>query len=401
MSVLRYVPHRLGSIFLFLFASMTMAQEPPKVPVVEVTEPVAGAKLQGTQTVTVKITPAEDGSAPDEVYVGLGGPPWIPLKQRRAKENHFGGQIDTRLVPNGAQNLIVVTNNRRAKGSVAVNVENELEVFFADLHSHTGYSDGTLLPFIAHDFARYEAKLDVFCLSDHLEYVDDVEWLDKREEAWDANEDGQFVAFPGLEWTKQWGHLNLYDPKTRHWPEDPDAFYQAAADAGIVVKFNHPGDGTKTHSGLAYSEVGDRAVQLMEVRSEDEEKALIRALNNGWHIAPEGSDDTHDPNWGRVRSWSGILAPALTKRNILDALARRHVYSTLDRNFRLHFTVNGAVMGDVIEQPVEQVTLLVRTSDPDPGDQTTKIEVIEDGQVVVTNSSVQPTWQTTFWPAAR
>ncbi len=390
----------LSLTWLMACAEILPGQEPPPKPVVEILEPTANATIDETTLVNVKITPAVGGKVPSEVYVGLGGPPWIKLLARKTKENHFGRKIDTRMVPNGPQNLIVITGDRRTKGSVAVNVQNDLQVYFADLHSHTGYSDGTLLPSIAHDFARFEAKLDVFCLSDHLEYVDDAEWLDKREVAWDANEDGEFVAFPGLEWTKKWGHLNLYDPQTRHWPADPAEFYQAAADAGIVAKFNHPGDGSQSHAGLAYSEIGDRAVQLMEVRTDDEEKAFVRALNNGWHIAPEGSDDTHAPNWGKVRSWTGILAPGLTKRNILDALQRRRVYSTLDRNFSLHFCVNESPMGEIIEQPVSQVQVAVRTHDPDPGDSTATMELVQDGQVVVTNSSVQPNWQTTLWPPA-
>jgi hypothetical protein len=377
---------------------LTWAQAPPEVPVVEILDPAANSTIGENPLVSVKITPPQGGKLPSDVYVGLDGPPWTKLKLRRAKENHFASRIDTRQVPNGAQNLIVVTSDRRAKASIPVTVKNEVSVFFGDLHSHCGYSDGTLLPFIAHEYARFEAKLDVFCLTDHLEYVNDVEWLDKREVAWKANENGEFVAFPGLEWTKEWGHLNIYDPKTRHWPEDPAQFYQAAADAGVVVKFNHPGDGSKTHDGLAYSEVGDRAVQLMEVRTEQEEQALVRALNNGWHIAPEGSDDTHSANWGNVRSWTGILAPALTQRNILDALARRHVYSTLDRNYQLHFTVNDAIMGDIIEDPVQQIEVFVRIGDPDPGDTTATVELLEDGQVVVTNSSGLQNWRTTLWP---
>jgi hypothetical protein len=50
-----------------------------------------------------------------------------------------------------------------------------------------------LIPAVAHDYARNTAKLDVFCLTDHLEAVDDNEWLDTREVAWDANEDGKFA----------------------------------------------------------------------------------------------------------------------------------------------------------------------------------------------------------------
>ena len=215
--------------------------------------------------------------------------------------------------------------------------------------------------------------------------------------------------YPSLEWTTKWGHLCIFDPKTRHWPKDAQEFYKAAADAGVVTKFNHPGDGTQTHDGLAYSEVGDKSVELMEVRGVSEEKAFIRALNLGWHLAPDGSDDTHSPNWGAVKSWTGILAPGLSKRNILDALARRHCYSTLDRNCVLTFTVNGASMGDIISEPVKEVKVAVVVDDGDDGDATTpfslipsslpavvvddgdendataKIELFEDGVVVQTN----------------
>jgi hypothetical protein len=253
------------------------------------------------------------------------------------------------------------------------------------LHSHTCYSDGTLVPSVAHDYAQNVAKLDVFCLTDHLEKVDDVEWLDTREVAWNANVEGEFVVIPGLEWTKKWGHINIFDPKTRHWPNDPTKLYKAAADAGVVTKFNHPGDGTKSHSGLAYSEIGDQTVQMMEVRNPDEEKAFIRALNAGWHIAPDGSDDTHSPNWGNCGRWTGILAPGLSKRNILDALAKRHVYSTLDRNCQLKFEVNGATMGDIVSDPVKKVKVSAIVEDGDVGDATAKIELFEDGEVVQTH----------------
>jgi hypothetical protein len=226
------------------------------------------------------------------------------------------------------------------------------------------------------------AKLEVFCLTDHLESVNDAEWLDTREVAFDANVDGEFVSFPGLEWTKKWGHLNIYDPRTRNWPNDPDAFYKACADAGVVTKFNHPGDGSKSHAGLAYSAIGDKTVQLMEVRQPKEEQAFIRALNNGWHIAPEGSDDTHSPNWGNVRSWTGIYAPGLSKQNILDALAKRRCYSTLDRNCKLAFRVNGEVMGSISDKPAQDVKVTVRVADPDETDIIAKIELFEDGKVV-------------------
>lgn len=369
---------------------------PAPVAKIVVVRPQPDQRLTGTADMRIKFELPKGASTPTIVYAGVGGAPWTQLK---ASDEHWAAQIDTTLVPNGSHKLIVLTDNKRANTSINVTVENPLKIYFADLHAHTSYSDGTLIPAVAHDYARTTAKLDVFCLTDHLEAVDDNEWLDMRETAWDANQDGKFVAFPGLEWTKKWGHLCIYDPKTRIWPADPAQFYKAAVDAGVVLKFNHPGDGTKSHDGLKYSAVGDKAVKLMEVRQAKEEQAFVRALNNGWHLAPDGSDDTHSPNWGNVRSWTGILAPGLSKRNILDALARRHCYSTLDRNCLLTFQVNGAPMGDIIQEPVKEAKVAVTVDDTN-NDATAKIELYQDGVVVQTDepNATKRNWETTCTP---
>ncbi len=325
------------ALVLLLPQQATLAQQKnqqPPLAEIAVVHPQPGQQLSASVKLRVQTKVPPEAAKPKACYASLGGGPWTQLQQ---SGDQWQAEIDSTLVPNGQQTLLVITDNKKVMASVNVSVSNPLQIFFADLHSHTSYSDGTLTPALAHDYARDTAKLDVFCLTDHLESVDDAEWLDTREVAFDANEDGTFVAIPSLEWTKEWGHLNIYDPQTRHWPADPQAFYKAAADAGVTTKFNHPGDGSQSHSGLAYSEIGDKTVQMMEVRNVKEQVALIRALDNGWHLAPEGSDDTHSPNWGNVRSWTGILAPGLSKRNILDALAKRHVYSTLDRNCKLTF----------------------------------------------------------------
>ncbi len=381
-------------------ASYGQANAPP-IPTLEVLQPSGEKELSGEVEVLVKVTVPKGASALTVMYVGLGGSDWTEMKPADDADQ-WKAKIDTRLVPNGVEELRVVTDNRKTRALRKVGIANPLQVYFADLHSHTSYSDGALTPKVAQQYARQTAKLDTFCLTDHLESVDDVEWLDTREQAEDANQDGQFVSFPGLEWTKRWGHMNIFDPKTRLWPSDPAKFYQALADAGVVAKFNHPGDGTESHGGLAYSEVGDRAVQLMEVRHPTEEKAYLRALKLGWHLAPDGSDDTHSPNWGSTRAWTGVLAPGLSQRNILDALAKRHCYSTLDRNCRLHFEVNGATMGDIVAQPAKRVDAHVTVEDADPDDKIAKIEIFEDGQVVGAdepNASCRE-WQTTFSPGA-
>ncbi len=366
---------------------------------IQILQPQTNQILRGVFEVRAKIIPAPKARTPEQAYVGLGGPPWIALK-RTEPSGEWVALVDSTLVPNGEQKLTALTDERRVRAAVNVLVTNALNCYWADLHSHTSFSDGGTVPARAHEYARTVSKLDVFSLTDHLESVDEEEWRDMREQAEKANQNGVFVTLPGLEWTKRWGHACIFDPQTRTWPTNIAAFYQAAANAGVVLKINHPGPGTNVFDALAYSEIGDQAVELMEVRRAQEQEAYVRALKLGWHLAPDGADDTHSANWGNVKSWSGIWAPGLSRRNILAALKARHVYSTLDRNCRLWFSINGAMMGDIVEQPAKTVKMLVRVQDPDPGDKIGKIELFEDGEVVETKEpkGESDSWEVE-WPA--
>ena len=368
-------------------------QDRPPVPKVAVISPQAGAEISGTVSVTAQVTLPEGSRAPSVMFAGLGGDPWIKLTPSD-KPGQWTGTLDSTMAPNGACRLSIHTGNKRCRAEADVTVRNPMQFFFADLHSHTCYSDGTLLPTAAHEYARNVADLDVFILTDHLEYMNEREWLESREVAWKANEDGQFVSIPGLEWTKKQGHMCIFDPKTRHWPKETQAFYEAISKADVVVKFNHPGDGSKVFGGLAYSTEGDTAIQMMEVRHPAEEKAYLRALAAGWHIAPDGSDDTHAPNWGKCGTWTVILAPGLSKRNIWNAMKKRHLYSTRDRNCLLSFALNGATMGDIIEKPVKDVEITVTVDESEDDDLIAKIELFEDGKVI---DSVEPNSTSKKW----
>jgi hypothetical protein len=140
----------------------------------------------------------------------------------------------------------------------------------------------------------------------------------------------------------------------------------------------------------------------MEVRDEKEQLAYIRALDMGWHVAADGSDDAHDPDWGNEGTWLAVLAPGLSRPNILDALDRRHCYSSGDRNCRLVFHVNEALMGDIVEQPVSEAKVVVGVNDPDGGDTIAKIELFEDGKVIQTDepAAQQRRWEVKLNPAA-
>ncbi len=376
----------------FLWQMASGAQPQPKIKV-RILQPQDKDVISGTVQVRASFSPDPGARMPTQALVGFGGPPWVTMSQLQLT-GEWAAAVDTTLVPNGVQTLTVVSDERRGRGATEVVVTNAYKCFFADLHAHTSYSDGAMSPRTACDYARNTAKLDAFSLTDHLEKVTDEEWADTREQAEKANQDGAFVTLNGLEWTKKLGHACIFDPQTRVWPTDLDEFYQAAAEAGVIVKFNHPGPGTNVFNGLAYSEVGDRAVELMEVRRSEEEQGYIRALNLGWHLGPDGSDDTHAPNWGKARAWTGIWAPGLSRRDIWEALKARRCFSTLDRNCRLLFQANGAAMGTILTEPVDSLTITVTVEDPDPNDTIAKIALFQDGQVTRTT---EPGTATTQW----
>lgn len=75
--------------------------------------------------------------------------------------------------------------------------------------------------------------------------------------------------------------------------------------------------------------------------------------------------------------------PGLSRRNVLHALKQRRSYSTLDRNCKLHFTVNGGPMGDIIHAcPDTMIELDVWISDPDVEDDIAKVDIFDNGKIL-------------------
>ena len=168
----------------FSFLQLHAFAQPAKVSIVE---PEAGQQITGNIQVKVAV---EGDPIPTSMYVGLGKLNWQEMEQVDSS-GEWIGTINSTLVPNGQQVLRTLTDNKKVSAEQNAKVENPIKVFFSDLHSHCGYSDGVLVPAVAHEYAQDIAKLDIFCLTDHLEHVDDAEWIDMREAAWDANQDGE------------------------------------------------------------------------------------------------------------------------------------------------------------------------------------------------------------------
>jgi len=374
---------------LVLSALLAVAQ-------LEIVQPEPGAMLSGT----VEVIARTEAPGLRGVHAHLAGRPWVAMEA--ADDGTWHATLDTTLAPNGAATIGLQQWPVAEGGAPAVEVTlgNPLQWYWGDIHSHTAVSDGRLMPAAAYAYARDVAGIDFFSLTDHLEKVDPGEWRECQQAAWEANDEGHFVTFAGLEWTKGVGHMCVYDPATITWPAALAEYYTFAPANCALAKFNHPGWRDTNFEEFAYSPEGDAVIQLMEVRGAGELDWFIKALNLGWHLAPDASDDTHRETWGNNRMWTVALAPGLSRANIIGALASRRCYSTRDRNCRVEFTVNGAQMGEIIAESQQTVTIVVEVTDPDEGDTIKSIELYGDGEVLQTDepAACDRRWEVTLTP---
>lgn len=363
---------------------------------VEIVSPEPGATLTGPLEVIVRTASGNVAG----IHAHLADRPRVPLQQ--ADDGTWRATLQSALASNGSTTIRVQQwpVGEGASASVQVVVENPLRHFWGDLHSHTAVSDGRMRPDDAYAYARDIARLDFFALADHLEKVDIVEWREIQRAATLTNEDGTFAAFPALEWTRGVGHICVYDPTTFVWPAELADFYTFAPNNCVAAKFNHPGWRDTTFEDFAYSATGDSVIQLMEVRNDSEMGWFIKALDLGWHLAPDGSDDTHREQWGNSGLWTVVLAPGLSRDSVIDALKSRHCYSTRDRNCRLTFTLNGAIMGDVLTTPAATAAVEITVADPDEGDTITAIDLYADGEILQSDTpdAISRTWTLTLTP---
>jgi hypothetical protein len=121
----------------------------------------------------------------------------------------------------------------------------EPNIYFGNLHSHTKYSDGKGTPQDAFYWARYGAQVDFYAVTDHAEQVDPYEWWKTGQYANAANQDGEFVAIRGFEWSHPWwGHITVWNTSSYtnavidYTMAD---FYKWLDRNNGIAQFNHPG----------------------------------------------------------------------------------------------------------------------------------------------------------------
>ena len=310
--------------------------------------------------------------------------------------------------------------------------------YFGQLHSHTQYSDGagSLESALAYIKALPDsANVDFVAFTDHSNYFDksgaanpegalyDMSlasaasqnlWNEYKSAvaAFNKENAGSMVAIAGFEmtWSGGPGHINTFNTpgivsrnNTTLNNKTKDAGLQAyykllsqKEGANSISQFNHPGTTFGNFIDFGYWDaVVDTRMYMVEVGNGEGQigaggyypsyEQYIMALDKGWHVAPTNNQDNHKGRWGNANDARDvILTDDFTEDGIYAALRARRMYATEDKNLDLDYTVNGNMMGSIIDVP-EKLNFEISFNDPDRTDSIAKVElVVNSGKVAYT-----------------
>ena len=317
----------------------------------------------------------------------------------------------------------------------------QYQLYFGQLHSHTAeYSDGagTLQEGLNYvDSLPESANVDFVAFTDHSNYFDtssdanpeaalyDPEQMSEESAAkWNAytgainafNEEhaGEVVALAGFEmtWSGGPGHINTFNTpgivsrnnttlNNKTADAGMKAYYALLSNENLVdsiSQFNHPGTTFGNFSDFGYYDpIIDTRMYLVEVGNGEgaigaggyypSYEQYIMALDKGWHVAPTNNQDNHKGKWGNANDARDVvLTDDFSEEGIYEAIRNYRVYATEDKNLEINYTLNGQMLGSIISDVPENVTINVSAYDPDGSDSISKVEV------VVNSGAVAYTW---------
>ena len=281
-------------------------------------------------------------------------------------------------------------------------------VYWGDTHSHSTVSDGSGPPSMAFATARSNG-LHFIGLTDHDSELTTDAWKGMGEAADAANVDNAFVALRGFEFTSSDGHISIFNTtnfitRTNSCCDTLAKLYTwLGAQPNVVAQFNHPywqygGD----FKSLSFNSTALVPMMLIEVGNNARnqyatfESQYIQALSRGWHVAPTNNSDHHGLLWGADSAHRlGVIAPALTRNNVLDAISTRRVFATEDQNLAIALRANGAWMGSTIRNQLD-INWTVTVSDVDA--ESIQLAFFDNGTIARTQSftTSNVTWNFTY-----
>lgn len=286
--------------------------------------------------------------------------------------------------------------------------------YYGNIHAHSSYSDGNqdsmssqmTTPLEDFNYAKQSLNIDFYGISDHNHsqagMISPVNFHKGLSQADSATIDGTFVALYGMEWgiISGGGHVLVYgyDSLIGWEPNNYDVFvakndYESLwkkinAKNGAIAYLAHPNSGDYDNLlGTAVNQIADNAIIGLPARSGPASSTNTtysnpsssnnitdynNALKQGYHLGVGLDHDTHNSVFGRQSAGRlVVLAPSLTRADILDGLKRMRFYSSDDWNVKIDFSINMQPMGSVYTQ-AGSPALSVNATDPD-GENTSSI----------------------------
>lgn len=277
------------------------------------------------------------------------------------------------------------------------------QFYYGNLHAHSSYSDGnddsaTAIPWNNYQYAKTAANFHFLGISEHNHSQAGMQrpnYANGLRQADSANADGSFIAMYGMEWgvISAGGHVLVYgyDSLIGWEPGNYDVFVDKPDYNGLFTKIaRKPGAfATLAHpdatdfSGLMQNPVNatwDSAVVGMAIRSgpafstnktysnpstSSFESRYKDALKQGYHIGATIDHDNHNTTFGRTAaSRTVVLAPSLTRANIMEAFRQRRTQASDDWNVQVTFKVGGRHLGSIYTDTANPV-ITVSVVDPD------------------------------------
>ena len=296
-------------------------------------------------------------------------------------------------------------------------------VYFGTLHTHSDYSDGNkdlpgYTPAQDYDYAIKANCLDYLGISEHNHFssTDNPGNIITNYHQGSTQADNftaahpNFVALYGMEWgtISGGGHVVIYGDgmdKLFGWETNVGGITGNNYDV-LVAKGDYTGTsglfktindniGTNTFATLAhpntadfngiagtYNAIADDAVVGSAVESGpafstnttygDPASSLsylsyfTKLLAKGYHVGPTVDHDNHNTTFGRTTfARTAIIAPSLSKTEIVKAMKNMHFYTTQDCDSKVDFTINTKIMGSIFTDnnaPVIAVNLTDATT---------------------------------------
>ena len=343
--------------------------------------------------------------------VTLNGEPHTTIEATQSELGTFySGAVhllELRLDEPGVYRLAFQSPDGKVRGQanpILVTQDPDLRLYWGETHGHCGFAEGMGTADGYFRFARDDAYLDFVTLSEHDIWLDDGEWQFLNQAAERFTREGDFLVYPGYEWTStrtRGGHHNVFFRRPGHARVNVQRAPVLSELYLILENENEPKDALvipHAHQAGDWRLSNYKFERLIEIMSQHGTFEWFgqKYLENGYQVGFIAASDDHKGHPGyapgnrlgltsersNLHEFGGlaaVLAPEKTIDAVFDGLRDRQAYATNGANrIILLAELNGKRMG-TNQRQVNQRVLEGRAIGTAPID---RIDIVKNGEVV-------------------